>query len=277
MKKKQTLLAAAVVLLVLAAAFWYGGDAPGLQGWSPSAGSAQASTSAQSDASASSQGTASSTPADEASPAAPEGSQSGPQEGEDTAQTPEAPQAPETPEEQAPSGQSGSVQPSQPEPEAPPASSQTQPEAPSSSQDTPPEEQDTACRISIVCSTVLDHLDWLAEGKADILPAGGVLLAECAVEPQEGETAFSLLQRVTREQGIQMEASFTPGTGSAYVEGIGNLYEFDCGQRSGWLYFVNGISPGYSSSEYTLKPGDRVEWVYTCDMGQDVGATVAGG
>ena len=42
------------------------------------------------------------------------------------------------------------------------------------------------------------------------------------------------------------------------------------------LYLVNGVSPGYSASEYTLKPGDRVEWVYTCDMGQDVGASAAG-
>ena len=46
MKKKQTILAAAAVLLVLALAFWYGGDAPGLQGWSLSGSSAPASSSA---------------------------------------------------------------------------------------------------------------------------------------------------------------------------------------------------------------------------------------
>ena len=57
------------------------------------------------------------------------------------------------------------------------------------------------------------------------------------------------------------------------MEGIDNLYEFDCGQQSGWLYRVNGYSPGYSSSQYVLSDGDQVEWLYTCDLGQDVGAT----
>ena len=30
---------------------------------------------------------------------------------------------------------------------------------------------------------------------------------------------------------------------SYYVEGIGNLYEFDCGSESGWMYKVNGWFP----------------------------------
>ena len=33
--RTKGLLAAAVVAAVLAAAFWYGGGAPGLQGWNP--------------------------------------------------------------------------------------------------------------------------------------------------------------------------------------------------------------------------------------------------
>lgn len=267
MKKKQTILAAAAVLLVLALAFWYGGDAPGLQGWSLSGSSAPASSSAPAGSAPSSPlpetGSASSQVGDE-DPLAPEDSAA--------AQAPAGgAQEPVSPDQSAPAPDASAP----PEPTTPP-SAQPDPEGASSSQEAEPEEASTACRISIVCSTVLDHLDWLAEGKADILPAGGVFLPATDVEPEEGETAFSLLQRVTRERGIPMEASFTPGTGSAYVEGIGNLYEFDCGQRSGWLYLVNGVSPGYSASEYTLKPGDRVEWVYTCDMGQDVGASAAG-
>ena len=276
MKKKQIIIAAVAVLLVLAAAFWYGGDAPGLQGWSVSQDSAQSSAGSSQDSSADSSGPSSSaepegddSPSDRASA---EGSTSG----EDTQPAPQEPgssaQGQNTPDQSTPAPDTSS----KPEETTSPTVPKPEPEPPSSSQNTPPEEQATTCSISIVCSTVLDHLDWLTPGKEDILPAGGVMLAATEVEPQEGETVFSLLQRVTRENGIPMEANFTPGTGSAYVEGIGNLYEFDCGQRSGWLYFVNGISPGYSCSEYTLKPGDRVEWIYTCDLGQDVGATVAG-
>lgn len=275
MKNKQIIIAAAAVLLVLAAAFWYGGDAPGLQGWSLSQDSAQSAAGSSQDSSADSPDPSFSTepegdnsPSDSASlegSTSGEGAQPAPQEPGSSAQGQNTPdQSTSTPDSS-----------SKPEETTPPTD--PKPEAPSSSQNTQPEEQATTCSISIVCSTVLDHLDWLTPGKEDILPAGGVMLSATQVEPQEGETVFSLLQRVTRENGIPMEASFTPGTGSAYVEGIGNLYEFDCGQRSGWLYFVNGISQGYSCSEYTLKPGDRVEWVYTCDLGQDVGATVAGG
>ena len=98
-----------------------------------------------------------------------------------------------------------------------------------------------------------------------------MILAPEEVSFEEGETVFDLLQRQTRAHGIHMEATFTPGYGSSYVEGIANLYEFDCGQQSGWVYLVNGVSPSYGSSQYLLSPGDVVEWAYTCDMGHDVG------
>lgn len=277
MKKKQIIIAAAAVLILLAAAFWYGGDAPGLQGWSLSQDSAQSAASSSQDSAADSSGTSSSAKQEGNNSASDGASAEGSTSDVDSQSAPQEPgssaQGQNTPDQSTPAPDTSS----KPEETTPPTDPKPEPEPPSSSQNNQPEEQATTCSISIVCTTVLDHLDWLTPGKEDILPAGGVMLSATQAEPQEGETVFSLLQRITRENGIPMEASFTPGTGSAYVEGIGNLYEFDCGQRSGWLYFVNGISPGYSCSEYTLKPGDRVEWVYTCDLGQDVGATVAGG
>lgn len=57
----------------------------------------------------------------------------------------------------------------------------------------------------------------------------------------------------------------------AYVEGINNLYEFDCGQLSGWMYNVNGWFPNYGCSKYTVQDGDVINWVYTCNLGKDVG------
>lgn len=58
---------------------------------------------------------------------------------------------------------------------------------------------------------------------------------------------------------------------SAYIEGIHNLYEFDVGELSGWMYSVNDWFPNYGCSRYQLQDGDVVEWVYTCDLGEDVG------
>ena len=54
-------------------------------------------------------------------------------------------------------------------------------------------------------------------------------------------------------------------------QGINQLYEFDCGKNSGWMYSVNGEYPNYGASSYNLKDGDKVEWRYTCNLGSDVG------
>lgn len=75
----------------------------------------------------------------------------------------------------------------------------------------------------------------------------------------------------TEDAQCQMESSFTPAYNSAYVEGINNLYEFDCGQLSGWMYNVNGWFPNYGCSKYTVQDGDVINWVYTCNLGKDVG------
>ena len=59
--------------------------------------------------------------------------------------------------------------------------------------------------------------------------------------------------------------------GSVYVQGINYLYEFSCGPLSGWMYKVNEVFPNYGSSKYELEDGDVISWVYTCDLGRDVG------
>lgn len=161
-----------------------------------------------------------------------------------------------------------------------PAVPPEQNEAPTQAPDTPasPDEPEPpvensvlTCTVSISCAAILENLDWLNAEKADLIPADGVLLAPTAVEFTEGESVFDVLKRVCRENKIHMEFSETPVYQSAYIEGIGNLYEFDCGEGSGWMYRVNGEFPNYGCSRYTLADGDTVEWVYTCDFGADVG------
>ena len=55
------------------------------------------------------------------------------------------------------------------------------------------------------------------------------------------------------------------------MQGINYLYEYSCGPLSGWMFRVNGEYPGKGCSNYILQDGDQVEWVYTCDLGRDVG------
>ena len=128
------------------------------------------------------------------------------------------------------------------------------------------------CTFSIECSTILNNLSDLDPKKLEMVPSDGVILKATTVTFYEGESVFDVLQRVCQENGIHMEASWTPIYNSAYVEGIHNLYEFDCGNESGWMYRVNGWYPNYGCSRYQLAQGDVVEWRYTCKgLGKDVG------
>ena len=127
------------------------------------------------------------------------------------------------------------------------------------------------CTFSIECSTILNNLSDLDPNKRELVPSNGVILAPTRVTFYEGESVFDVLQRICREKGIHMESSWTPIYNSAYVEGIHNLYEFDCGELSGWMYRVNGWYPNYGCSRYQLADGEVVEWRYTCDLGKDVG------
>ena len=127
------------------------------------------------------------------------------------------------------------------------------------------------CTFSIECSTILNNLDQLDPDKLEMVPSGGTILAKTTVTFYEGESVFDVLQRVCKEKGIHLESSWTPIYNSAYIEGIHNLYEFDCGALSGWMYRVNGWYPNYGCSRYQLQDGDVVEWRYTCDLGNDVG------
>ena len=140
------------------------------------------------------------------------------------------------------------------------------------------EEETTAqgsVTLSIDCITILDNWDRLDPAKRDLVPGDGVLFPAAIVLLEAGDTVFDVLLRATRASGIHMEFSQNPALASKYVEGIGNLYEFDCGELSGWTYLVNGQGQGVGSSSYTLADGDTVEWRYTCDQGRDVGVTAA--
>ena len=126
------------------------------------------------------------------------------------------------------------------------------------------------CTLLIECGTVLNNMDKVTDGKEKVIPEDGVIYAKKKVTFYEGESVFDVLLRETKNNRIQMEYSFTPMYNSNYIKGINNLYEFDCGDLSGWQYIVNGWSPNYGCSRYIVKEGDAIEWHYTCDMGRDL-------
>ena len=144
-------------------------------------------------------------------------------------------------------------------------------------QDAVIESKELTCTLAVRCDTILDNMSWLDKEKWELVPSDGVIFKEQTVEFYDGESVFDLLQREMKNSKIHMEFENTPMYNSAYIEGIGNLYEFDCGELSGWMYKVNDWFPNYGCSRYQLKQGDKVEWVYTCNLGIDVGGYSATG
>ncbi len=126
------------------------------------------------------------------------------------------------------------------------------------------------CTITIDCKTILDNMDDFDDKKIDILPKDGIILKKTEVTYSSGESVFDVLLRETRNRRIHMEYSFTPLYNSSYIEGIANLYEYDCGNLSGWAYKVNGWLPNYGLSRYRISDGDNIEIRYTCDLGADL-------
>lgn len=135
--------------------------------------------------------------------------------------------------------------------------------------DKPIKKYDNTCTFVIECKTILDNKDKLKKGLEKYVPDDAVIFSK-TVGFDSGESVYDILRRICDENSIQMEASYTPAFNSYYVEGINNLYEFDCGQGSGWMYSVNGVFPNYGCSSYKPASNDKIAFRYTCELGYDL-------
>lgn len=70
-------------------------------------------------------------------------------------------------------------------------------------------------------------------------------------------------------------------TSNFYLLSIGNFNlngkyypsfgEFDCGASSGWMVKQNNWFINMGASEFEVEDGDNIEWLYTCQLGSDIG------
>ncbi len=246
-KHKNKIIAGVIIAIVLAFVFWYGGDAPSLRGWSPESKETVCVVK---------------------------------NEKSTKKENAEKPQSSANIKKQVKternnieySKQNGMIinentgkdkYKTEPVPKGKPV--------PAEPENTPVTNRELTCILSVRCDTIMDNIEWLDIQKANVIPKDGVIFPEKTVTFYEGESVFNLLVREMKRNKIHMEFVNVPVYNSAYIEGIANLYEFDCGELSGWMYKVNAWFPNYGCSRYLLKDGDKVEWVYTCDLGVDVG------
>ena len=99
----------------------------------------------------------------------------------------------------------------------------------------------------------------------------GKLVSGKAVSIGENDTPYTVLQRTISDSKLK----YTGSGKTIYITGIkfndGWINEFDYGSESGWMFSVNGQFPGIACNTVTLQKGDVVEWVYTGNLGEDVG------
>lgn len=291
-KNRRKIILIVLALIVLSSAYYYGGNSAGLQGWSASGSGAASGFSASaalpggqasSSEAAGTGGTASSTGK------LPDGKNDAAQQTQKAASTGEkktvtalekeaaaakisqSPAKEEKGDEKYSSSKGMAIDPSTGKDQYQTAPVPDGKPVPVEPQEAVITKQKDTCTISISCSTINDNLDWLDPEKKELVPSDGWILKPTEVTFYQGESVFNVLMRTCKQNGIQMEYKNTPIYNTAYIEGISNLYEFDCGELSGWVYSVGGWFPNYGSSRYQLQDGDTVKWEYTCSLGADVG------
>lgn len=114
--------------------------------------------------------------------------------------------------------------------------------------------------LSVSCETIADEID----GDEMIIPPTEYVLLE-------DDTVFTVLERVLAYKRIPFDYSGI-SEADVYIRGINNIYEAEYGEMSGWMYTVNGEFPDTGCGSYVPEDGDRIEWIYTRNIGKDIGA-----
>ena len=108
----------------------------------------------------------------------------------------------------------------------------------------------------------------------------GEIIEEVEVPFKSRDTIATVTLRLLKALGIK--SSYTgSATSNFYLSSIGNFTlngkhyssfgEFDAGAASGWMIKHNNWFINMGASEFTVQDGDKVEWLYTCQLGADIG------
>lgn len=116
--------------------------------------------------------------------------------------------------------------------------------------------------LTIRCDTIAH------KSESEYIPDDGIILDITEFEIEDEDTVYDILIEAARKYNLRIEND--GNSEMVYISGINYLYEFDFGDLSGWVYHVNGVSPSVGCGEYKLSDGDRIEWLYTCNLGNDL-------
>ena len=116
---------------------------------------------------------------------------------------------------------------------------------------------DSVCTLIIDCSSAFSSEVQNAE-KLEIIPEDGIIYKTETAAFSAGESVFDILKRELTNNKIHFEFTQNP----VYLQGVGNIYEKDFGDMSGWVYTVNGESPVVGCDSYFPENGDVIRFEY---------------
>ena len=127
-----------------------------------------------------------------------------------------------------------------------------------------------SCTIEITCAALSEDMSALTnKALKDYIPEDGVILPPTEYSFEKGKSVYDALADTCKANKVHMESKYESVYGSYYVKGIGHLYEFDAGPRSGWLFKVNGKNPDYGAGKVELQEGDQILWYFVPDYTKD--------
>lgn len=95
----------------------------------------------------------------------------------------------------------------------------------------------------------------------------GVILDKKHIQVGKRETVMDVTLRLLDDNKIKYKVD------GWYISSIDGEKEFDKGKDSGWMFSVNGKFPEKGADSIKLKNRDKIKWLYTYDLGKDIGAS----
>lgn len=94
----------------------------------------------------------------------------------------------------------------------------------------------------------------------------GTILSKTEVEIEEDDRVIDVLKKVLEDEGVEYKIKH------GYVKSIDGQAEFDLGAKSGWMFSINDEFPEIGAGNVEVEDGDYIKWLYTTDLGEDIGA-----
>lgn len=96
------------------------------------------------------------------------------------------------------------------------------------------------------------------------IPQDGVGLKKIKYVGKVGDTALTMLERIAKSNELPIVIE------EDRVISIGEIKNGVCGEKSYWMFAVNGEIHQGKPGEYVVKQDDNVVWTFTTDEGKDI-------